>query len=387
MTKWPVTRRNLAFAVLGIACVLLILATQGPRLLASLRTNAWSLLALTGKQVLQGQLLTSEFPIECSAGERECSYWAVTARVLGRYDLAEKYWKLQARQPERSLLLSLRLAEVYRLNNQRTLAWEQYREIANATSVLRIRCKAGAIDYPDRSEAAYWCELLAMQPQLSVADKCLLARYWATEGEVSRAAAVFEEAAEGAPDPDCLYRFAQFELAQGKSEAALKLFQEAYAQKGLASYLVGVGQAYAGEGAYDKAIAAFERAYQMAGHGRDCADALGGIASIYYYQLDDLPKAQRFSSEAIQCDSSVDVSTYYVLARSARELRDVAQSVAAYENIELRLRGGTYLLTWRHEYAKYLVSLGRNAEAASVYQRILHDAPSDEAAKSYVAGQ
>lgn len=277
----------------------------------------------------------------------------------------------------------VQLANLYIQVGQLDKTVQALSHLAHYEQMIFAGCKSAVIDSADTRKATYWCPLLPHLRQSSPESACLLGGYLAQVGQYSDAQLAFEQAARSLNvGDDCLYRYGLFQYSRQQYTEAAILFERAFSQKPLPLYLRAIGDLYTATQQPELAMQKYQQAQAMAPpHGRDCADALGGMGKVYYYYYGDYERASLSFYGAMRCDVPLDVSVYWVLMQSERAQGHPKQAVQACDKIAQALSGSTYLLEWRHECASYFLELGHVLEAQRVYRGILTDAPDDSVAK------
>lgn len=275
----------------------------------------------------------------------------------------------------------VQLANLYVKSGQLDQAVQTLSRISNYDRVISAHCERAFTNNIKTEEAMYWCRLLQHLEPLSSKSACLVGQYLALMGQHSDAQLVFEQAASSSNvEEDCLYRYGLYRFSQKQYSEALALYDRAFEQKHLPTYLRAMGDLYTANQQPDMAIQKYQEAQAMALQGRDCADVLTGMAKVYYYFHKDFERASSLLYQAMQCGASLDVSAYWVLLWSERAQSHSQRAAQACEHITKALSGSTYLLEWRYECAAYLLEIEHLEEAQNVYQGILSDAPDDAVA-------
>lgn len=280
----------------------------------------------------------------------------------------------------------VQLANLYLQTGDTDRALQALSHIANYDQTIFTHCQSAVFFEANKRAAAYWCPLLKHLEPEKPESACLLGEYYTQAGQQAAARVAFEHAVDSqTAGDDCLYRFGLYQFSQQHYSEAIGLYKRAFSQKPLPLYLRAMGDLYTAANQPDMAVQAYQQVLGMVSCGRDYADSLSGMGKVQYYYYHDYQKASTLLYQALECDVPVDVSVYWTLMLSERELGRSEQAIWACDAVIQNLTGGTYLLEWRHKCAAYFLTLGRAEEARKVYEGILRDAPDDPVAKGTLA--
>lgn len=289
--------------------------------------------------------------------------------------------------PDRVEIWQLQLARAYRDLGRPDDARKMIGMIPDAKQGIVANCQSRLIYYVNSAEAEFWCPILKELGDITGDEECLLGQYYAFTKQPEEAEKSFVRAvAQSGVDSECLYQYGEYLRGMQKYSEAINMFEHAYQQYPSAQYLTAVGEVYRSTGELELALKYYQDAFLIAPSGTECAYVLGNLGVLYYYDYKDYAQAAGYFRSSIRCQPKVDVSIYRLLANSERRLGHPDAAIEAYQTMQERLAGNTHLLSWRHEYAAYLVELGRMEDARQVYRSILQDAPDDQIAKE-VLGQ
>lgn len=378
--KHPALPRRLF--VIGCAVMLLAaLAGLWPLLRSALRSNSLGLQAI-GAADTSAEAVSNAFLTAKTAAPREQALRAMIAARQGNYSEAIAYQQQALTQPERNDVWWLQLGGLYRAAGDPQQAQEAILQLAQARQAAAINCQNRLIYYPNPKEADFWCSLLARFTSLTAAEACLVGQHYTTVKQPEAAKKMFQQALQNTDvSADCFFRYGELLQSQQDYSTARSLFERALQQEVNATYLLAIGSTYNAEGKPEQALQKYQEAYQLAPFGQACADALRYTGGVYYYTYQDFTQAADYFDRAIRCNNKVDVSVYWLLANSQRQLGHNDLALQAYEQMQQRLQGSAYLVEWRHEYAGYLLELGKVNDAKRIYQSILADNPNDPVAQ------
>lgn len=318
-----------------------------------------------------------------TASPREKALWATIWLTQGRANEAIAYFKTLLATPGRTGAWKTQLVRAYRTVGRVEDARQVASQIPDAREAISVHCRSRLMYYIDAGEAKFWCPMLEPLEAHTADEECLLGQYYASSGQPEAAEQTFARAADmPGITAGCLHQFGQFRLKQHDYVAARSLFVRAYDLEPSAQHLRAIGASYETAGEPESALAYYRQAHLFNPRGSECAGSLGAIGGVYYHYYREYAEAARDFRAAIRCDPRVDVSIYWLLANSERRLGHMDAAVEAYRVVEERLAGSVYLIEWRHEYAAYLIDLGRPSEAQQVYLSILQDAPDDSVAQN-----
>lgn len=377
--KHPAPPRRLF--VIGCAVVMLAaLVGLWPLIRSALRSNGLGLQAIAAAGTptdAVGSFLTAE-----TNSPREQALRAMIAARQGNYSEAIAYQQQALTQPERSDVWWLQLGGLYRAAGELQQAEQAILQLGQAREAAAINCQSRLIYYPNPKEADFWCPFLAHFTSLTAAEACLVGQYYTTVKQPEAAGSMFQQALQNTDvSADCFFRYGELLQSQQDYPTARSLFERAFEQEAHASYLLAIGSTYNAEAKPEQALQKYQEAYQLAPFGQACADALRYTGGVYYYTYQDFAQAAEYFERAIRCNNKVDVSVYWLLANSQRQLGHGDLALQAYEQMQQRLQGSAYLIEWRHEYASYLLASGKVDDALRIYRTILADNPNDPVAQ------
>lgn len=383
--KPPALPRRLFVVSCGVM-LLAALAGFGPTLHTMLRINRLGLQAIAPASV-RTPAVAASLTAETNS-PREQALLAVVAARQDNYSGAVTYQQQALLQPARSDVWWLQLAEMYRATGNQQQAQQAVLHLPQARQAAVINCQSRLIYYPNLHEAEFWCPLLADFTALTATEACLVGQYYTTAKQPEAAQGMFQQALQHSDaSADCLFRYGELLQGQQDYQAARTLFERAFDREANSAYLLAIGSTYHAEGQPEQALQKYQEAYQLAPFGQPCADALRYTGGVYYYTYQDFARAADYFDQAIRCNRKLDVSAYWLLANSQRQLGHSDLALQAYEQMQQRLQGSAYLIEWRHEYASYLLDLGKVDEALRIYRTILADNPNDSVAQEALKRQ
>lgn len=319
---------------------------------------------------------------------RELAFEGLIAAHRGNTSDGIMYLQQATEEPNSRPYLWLQLSDLYARSGQFEASLQVLQNFGG-DKLASTRCGSALWNQGNLDLASRWCPLLEKLDNLNAEDACLLGKYYQISGQPTRAQTAYEHATV-LPDVNdqCLYQYGVLLYGQGEYSQAADVLKLAMnrAPKAYADYVLALGRAYAASQRPELAVGMYELAYELAPQGILCANILGAMGEIYLLdpKFKDTIRARDLFRQAIECNSGVDVTYYYLLAHIYRDEGRSEEALTEFAVVEQRLAGTTYLLEWRHEYAAYLVMLGREPEARSVYLRILIDAPDDPIAADFL---
>ncbi len=222
-----------------------------------------------------------------------------------------------------------------------------------------------------------------------VKDLKVRARRLQLGGEAERAAKELQEIKDGKGDDDAYAvdsMLATHLISEGETENALKLLMKHYeSQKTSPTYLSLLGKAAARAGEYQAAIAAYQKAFELAPRAKDSSSALFQ-AGFTAYQIQDYDGATRRFSQLIKAfpNSKVARDAKWHLAWMRYLRGDYQGALESFEQLakapapRRSRRRSAPVETVQADRLKYwsamsLVKLGRTQEATTLFQALVRD--------------
>lgn len=319
-----------------------------------------------------------------SGNARRLALLSLMARAHGQQEKSIDYLERAVQSSNVRPAWWFQLADLYHQKRESERAWKALEHIENVEHLILSYCKHATIQ-SDIQDMKRWCSMIARLEPPAVEANCLLGEYYIKTEQSNKAKLAFKRAVtQYNVSDDCLYQYGRYLQEQRKYEDALSYYERAFEKRQLPSYLRAQASIYVNTNRLDKALAVCQQAYDLSWNMHDRADGLACKGNIYFWQYENYEQAGRYFEAAIEEYAAVDVSVYLKLARSERYLGNVSEAIKRYQQLNERLRGRTFMLQWRHEYASYLVELGMETRAREVYRGILQDAPDDPDAKRYL---
>lgn len=210
-------------------------------------------------------------------------------------------------------------------------------------------------------------------------------------GEAERAAKELQEIKDGKGDDDAYAvdsMLATHLISEGDTEQALKLLMKHYeTQKTSPTYLSLLGKAAARAGEYQAAIAAYQKAYELAPRAKDSGNALFQ-AAFTAYQIQDYDGATRRFSQLVQVfpNSKLSRDAKWHLAWMRYLRGDYAGALESFDQLarapipqtRRSRRRQPPIDTVQNDRLKYwsamsLMKLGRTQEATNQFQTLVRD--------------